>query len=107
MRMRDNDAAQIGQFLLDEADVGQHEVDAGQCQVRKSHADVDDHPFARAGRTKTVERQVHADFPDAAERHEDKLGLSGVCHPQNAPCRACTRGDSLLCFRRKAVAVAM
>ncbi len=55
-------------------DVGQDEVDARQRRVREGDADIDDDPLARARRAEAVEREVHADLADAAERHEDEFG---------------------------------
>ncbi len=80
MRVGDDDAAQILDLLLDEADVGQHEVDAGQRRVRKCHADIDHDPLAFARRAEAVEREVHADLADAAERHEDEFGSRMTRH---------------------------
>ena len=43
--------------------------------LRERHADIDDQPGALALVAKPVERQVHADLADAAERREHQLAL--------------------------------
>lgn len=85
MRMRDDDAAQIGEVLLDEACVGQHQVDARQAGIGEGHSDIDDNPFARAGRPVAVKSEVHADLADAAERHEDEFGVFRFRHDFSLP----------------------
>ena len=66
MRMRDDDAPEVGKPLLDEADIGQHEVDTRQFRRRECHAAIDDDPLAAIGRAVAVEREVHADLADPA-----------------------------------------
>ncbi len=53
------------------ADVGQDQIDAGQMLFgRKRHAEVDRQPIALLGVADSVDRQIHADLADAAERRE-------------------------------------
>ncbi len=80
MRVGDDDAAQPVEILLDEAGVGQDQVDARMRGVRKGDADIDDDPFALIGRPIAKEGEVHADLADAAERREDKFGVSVIRH---------------------------
>ena len=55
----------------------------GSSGVGKGHAAVDDDPFAAIGRAVAVEREVHADLADAAERHEDQFGPVHIGHQIN------------------------
>ena len=62
---------------LDEARIGQHDVDAGQGLVGEADAEVDHQPAA----AQAVEIEVQSDLAGAAERHEQQLL---VLHPQPA-----------------------
>ncbi len=74
MRMRDHDAGEILALFDQEADVRKNQIDAGQMLfLSKRHAEIDRDPAAAALVAQTVERQVHADFADAAERREDQI----------------------------------
>src|SRR5690606_27908901 len=73
MGVGDDDADDIVDHALDEARVGQDEIDTGQIGVREGDADIDDQPFARRRRAEAVEGEVHADLADPAQRAEDKL----------------------------------
>ena len=57
-------------LLLDEAQVGQHDVDARQPVVGEADAEIDHQPAA----VQAVEVDVDADLADAAERHEPQIG---------------------------------
>ena len=75
MRMGDHNAAQAADVLLDEADVGQDQVDTRQVGAGKGDAAVDDDPFARIGGTVAIQGQVHADLADTAQRAEYQFSL--------------------------------
>ena len=64
--------------LLDQiADVRQDEIDAGQMLFgREGHAAIDDEPFAPPAVADAVDREIHPDLADAAERREHELALS-------------------------------
>src|SRR3984885_16271672 len=63
--------------LLDEkADIRQDQIDAGQLLLgREGDAAIDDQPLPAALVAKTVDREVHPDLADAAERREDQFVL--------------------------------
>ena len=74
MPVRQDDAQQVVAPLLDEAEIGQHQFDAGIGRVAESHAEVDHDPLALAA----VEIDVHADLARPAEGQEDQFILG--CH---------------------------
>src|SRR5579863_2642511 len=61
--------------LLDQiADVRQDEIDAGQMLLgRKRHTAIDDEPLSAPLVAKAVNREVHPDLAEAAQRREDKF----------------------------------
>src|ERR1700733_2205755 len=63
--------------LLDEkADIRQDQIDAGQLLLgREGDAAIDDQPLPAALVAKTVDREVHPDFADAAERRKHQFAL--------------------------------
>ena len=65
----DDDADQVLQPVLDEREVGEHKVDAGQCRIGEGHAEIDHQPFAVA----PVQVDIHPDLAGAAERQEDQF----------------------------------
>ena len=81
MRMRDDDAAQVGKLVLDETGVRQDQVDARMGGIRKGDTDIDDDPFAVVGGAVAIEGEVHADFADTAQRHEHEFGVIRFRHP--------------------------
>ena len=72
-------------LLLDEAQVGQDDVDARQPVVGEADAEVDHQPAA----VLAVEVGVDADLADAAERHEPQIGESHA----SVPCRSGSARD--------------
>ena len=67
---------------MQKADVRQYQIDAGQLLLgRKRHAAIDDEPLPAAPVAKTVNREIHPDFADAAERREDQF----VCRHRLIP----------------------
>src|SRR6185503_15376845 len=60
------------------ANVGENQVDARQVVARERDAEIDREPLARVLAPQPVDREVHADLADAAQRREDELvGGSG------------------------------
>ncbi len=82
VRMGDDDADEVLLRLLDEADVGHDEIDAGQVVAGEGDAEIDHQPFARLRRPIAVERAIHADFAEAAEGREHEFAV--VCHSGRA-----------------------
>ncbi len=79
VRMGDEDPEKIVALLLDEAQVGVDEVDAREVLLAaEAHPAIDEDPLPALGRAETVERRVHADLTETAERNEDELVLR--CH---------------------------
>ncbi len=69
MRVRQYDAEQVLAFLLEEGDVGHDQVDARQMIfAAEGDTEIDRHKTALLAVAEPVDRQVHADLADAAER---------------------------------------
>ena len=68
-----DDAEQVVAPLLDEGEIGEHQLDAGIGRVGEGHAEIDHDPLALAA----VEIDVHADLARAAEREEEQF-VAGV-----------------------------
>jgi hypothetical protein len=79
MGVGDDDAEQVGPVLDDVAEVGQDDVDARRLRPGEGEPAVDQDPFALLLRPEAVERGVHADLAEAAERDEDEL-VAGTGH---------------------------
>ena len=75
VRVGDDEADEVVLDLLDEGEVGHDEIDARQILAREGEAEIDHQPFAAAGRPKAVERAIHADFAETAERREHELAV--------------------------------
>src|SRR5690606_5677586 len=75
----------VGVFL-EKLGVRHDQLDAGQVRAAEADAAIDNNPLAGARRTKTVRAHIHADFTDAAKRHEDKLIPWGFGHGSFYPC---------------------
>src|SRR5262249_47716220 len=71
-----HDAGERPLLLLDESEIGQHDIDPGLRLVRKRDAEVDHEPLSRIGRAQPVEVDVHPDLAQAPQRHEDELALT-------------------------------
>ena len=71
--------------LVDEiADIGQNQIDTGQLVVsRKRHAEINRKPGAMLRVTHPVNRQVHADLANAAQRGKHQFLRRG--HGQRPP----------------------
>ena len=79
MGMGEHDAGEVLALLFEEADVGQDQVDARQMLLRRERdAAIDRQPLPAALVAEAVDREIHADLADAAERREHQfLGALG------------------------------
>ena len=76
VRVGEHDAGEVLALLDQIADVGQDEVDAGQMLFRgEGDAEIDRQPLPAPLGAEPVDRQVHADLADAAERREHQFLL--------------------------------
>ena len=74
MRVGEHQAGEVFALFHQIADVGQNQIDAGQMLLRRErHAEVDREPGAAALVADAVDRQVHADLADAAQRREHQF----------------------------------
>ena len=79
MRMGNHQAGEVLALRHQKADVGKNQIDARQVLFRgKRHAEIDRQPLAVALVAEPVDRQVHADLADAAERREHQFLLRPV-----------------------------
>ncbi len=81
MGVGDDQPEQIGAFLLDEGKIGQDEIDARHVRTGEGDAAIDQDPFALFCRPEAIERSVHADFAQAAERGEYDFFFFRRHHP--------------------------
>ncbi len=72
--MREHETREVAPLLDEERDVRHDEVDAGQVVARERHAEIDRHPGALAAVAEPIEREIHPDLADAAERREQEFG---------------------------------
>src|SRR5208282_2247154 len=82
VRMGEDDSGEVLLHILDEADVGHDEIDAGQVVAGEGDPEIDHQPFARLRRAIAVERAIHANFAQAPEGREYQLVV--VCHSVRA-----------------------
>src|ERR1700682_5314494 len=74
--VRDHQPDDVLSLLDEKADIRQDQVDAGQLLLGgERHAAIDDQPLPAALVAKTVNREIHPDLADAAERREDQFVL--------------------------------
>ena len=74
MGVGQHEADQVLALFFQEADVGHDQVDAGQMLlVAKGDAEIDREPGALMAVAEAVDRQVHADLADAAERRKGQF----------------------------------
>ena len=74
MGMGQDEADQVLAFLFQEADVRHDGIDAGQMLlIAKGHAEVDREPGPLMTVAEAIDRQVHADLADAAERRKGQF----------------------------------
>ena len=74
MRMGDEDAGEAFPLLLDEAQIGQHDIHPRFGIVREGDAAVDHQPLPVFWRADTVEIDVKTDFADSAQGQKHKFG---------------------------------
>ena len=74
MRVRDEDAGEAFPFLLDEAQIGQHDIHPRLGIVREGDAAVDHQPLPVLWRADAVEIDVETDFADSAQGQKHKFG---------------------------------
>ena len=70
MRMGDDEREQILADFFNEADVWHDEVNARQIRPGERNAKINHNPFAVFFRAVAIKPTVHADFAQAAQRHE-------------------------------------
>ena len=71
MGVRQHEADEVFALLFQKADVGHDEIDAGQMfLVAKGDAEIDREPGPLMAIAEAVDRQVHADLADAAQRRK-------------------------------------
>ena len=74
MGVRQHQPDQVLALLLEKADVGHDQVDARQMLlVAEGDAEIDRQPGALVAVAEAVDRQVHADLADAAERRKGQF----------------------------------
>ena len=74
MGMGQHEADQVLPLFLQKADVGHDQIDAGQMLlVAKGDAEIDRQPGALMAVAEAIDRQVHADLADAAERRKGQF----------------------------------
>ena len=74
MGVRQHQPHQIVAFLLEESDVGHDQVDARQMLfVAEGDAEIDREPGTLVAVAEAIDRQVHADLADAAERRKGQF----------------------------------
>ena len=78
MRMGDDEPDEILLHLLDEAGVGDHHVNAGQLRPGEGDSAINHQPFHAALRAEAVKGEIHADFAETSERHEDEFVICRV-----------------------------
>ena len=74
MGMGEHEPEEVFALLDQKADVRHDEIDAGQMLFGgKRDAEIDHDPLPAAAVAEAVDREIHADLADAAERREHKL----------------------------------
>ena len=74
VRVGEHEADDVAALLDQEADVRQDEIDAGQVFfAAERDAAIDDQPFSPGTVAEAVDREIHPDLADAAERRENEL----------------------------------
>ncbi len=74
MGMGQHEADEVFPLFFEEADIGHDEIDAGQMLlVAKGHAEIHRQPGALMAVAEAIDRQVHADLADAAERRKGQF----------------------------------
>ena len=79
VRMGQHDAGKMLALLNNVRDIGQDQVDTRQIVARKCNTKIDGQPGLAAWRAQTIQREIHADLADAAERRKHQF-VAGVRH---------------------------
>ena len=79
VRVGEHEAGEIAPLRDQERDVRHDQVDAGQVVARERHAEIDRDPVALAPVAEAVEREIHPDLADAAERREQEFAWPSRC----------------------------
>ena len=90
VRVREHDAENVFALLDQIADVRQDQIDARQVVAGEGHAEIDDDPLPAAFVAEAVEREIHADLADPAERRKDEF----VARARHAAIRSVRRCGS-------------
>ena len=84
--VREHEADEVFALFLEEGDIRHDQVDARQMfLIAEGYAEIDREPCALMAIAKAVDRQVHADLADAAERRKGQFIRT---HDQLAPAEA-------------------
>ena len=73
MRMRQHDGLELIAALLDEFEIGEHQVDAGILVAREGHPEIDHQPASLT----PVQIDVHADLARSAQGEEQQFVFGG------------------------------
>ena len=74
MGVRQHEPDQVLALFFEKADIGHDQIDARQMLlVAEGHAEIDREPGALMAVAEAVDRQVHADLADAAERRKGQF----------------------------------
>src|SRR6202790_4230984 len=74
MGVGEHQSDQVLALLFEKADVGHDQIDAGQMLfLAEGDAEIDREPAALVAVAEAIDRQVHADLADAAERREGQF----------------------------------
>src|SRR5205807_6489074 len=79
VRGGEDEAREIAPLRDQERDVRHDEIDAGQIVAGKRHAEIDRDPLALRPVADAIEREIHPDLADPAERREQKLLRHQAC----------------------------
>jgi hypothetical protein len=73
--VRQHDALEIAALLFGKADIGHDEIDAGRFMIPEGNAHIDADPLTAIAGSEAIEREIHSDLADAAERRKQKFLL--------------------------------
>ena len=94
VRVREHQPGEIAPLLHQEGDVRHDQIDAGQIVARERDTEIDRHPGALAALADPIEREIHPDLADPAERREQELGAARhhdvPCGNATSPCGRAT-----------------
>src|SRR4029434_9307362 len=86
MRMSENQASDVVSLFHQVADIGEDQINARKMFLRgKGHAKVDSQPSASVLVAEAVNRQIHADLADPAQRGKQQCLFGGHAEPPPKP----------------------